>query len=456
MRLEVWVLCACLVYGGQFSISQVHLSYSYTSPAHTSMYLTWNTHLPANYCSVYYTSPHHTHLKYSLNYTHDLSIDNYPNFVYKTHMQDLAFDTEYHYTIHCISGALEDYRIGSFHSHPGYRDNVTLLILGDWATAGIGDKGHSQHTQTVKPNILPFLTQETDYSSLWHLGDLAYNLHSHSGKRGDDFLTSLDPIISHKPFMAVPGNHEIHKEFQHYNARFEYPSLVDHNLYYSLDIGKAHIVMICTDFEATVPGRRLKYPEFQENEHKKQMKWLLNDLEMANNTRSIRPWLLVMGHKPLYCSSNPKSDMMERVCIHESAKMREKYEDIFVKYRVNVYFAGHLHLYERMKPVLFGEKRKKQVESKHVYYTGAAPIYIVNGVAGNLEKKSIIMQAPDQPLSISAHISESLGYGFLHIFNSSHILYEQVAYGSSQYESMTADMWKERRVEDFVWVVNRD
>ena len=155
-----------------------------------------------------------------------------------------------------------------------------------------------------------------------------------------------------------------------------------------------------------------------------------------------------------YTTLLPQSLKFDSTGMHEAKKMRESFEDLFITYGVNVYFSGHLHLYERLDPVVDGLRRADQVRNSHIYTVGTAPIYLVNGVAGNLENEAIIMKRPKRTLPFSAYISEALGYGFLHICNSSHLLYEQIAFGNTQFDEVGTDLWPTRRVEDWVWVVN--
>lgn len=59
--------------------------------------------------------------------------------------------------------------------------------------------------------------------------------------------------------------------------------------------------------------------------------------------RSITPWLIVLLHSPWYTSYN--GHFKENEC------MRETYEWLLVKYGVDIVMSGHVHAYERTKPV---------------------------------------------------------------------------------------------------------
>lgn len=55
--------------------------------------------------------------------------------------------------------------------------------------------------------------------------------------------------------------------------------------------------------------------------------------------------------------------------------MRQLYEQVLVTYSVDIIFNGHVHAYERSKPVF----------NYTVDKTGCAPMHIVIGDAGNIE-----------------------------------------------------------------------
>jgi len=68
-----------------------------------------------------------------------------------------------------------------------------------------------------------------------------------------------------------------------------------------------------------------------------QYKWL--EAEFPKINRSETPWLIVLMHAPWYNSYNYH--------YMEGETMRVMYEPWFVKYKVDLVFAGHVHAYER-------------------------------------------------------------------------------------------------------------
>merc|ERR1711990_1166929 len=116
---------------------------------------------------------------------------------------------------------------------------------------------------------------------------------------GDDFFRQMEPMAAYVPYQAVVGNHESAYNFSNYKARFTMPKNGDgENMYYSYDVGPAHVVSYSTEFYYWI-GYGWKQIAYQ-------YEWLQNDLMEAAKpeNRAKRPWIITIGHKPLYCSSS--------------------------------------------------------------------------------------------------------------------------------------------------------
>jgi hypothetical protein len=71
--------------------------------------------------------------------------------------------------------------------------------------------------------------------------------------------------------------------------------------------------------------------------------WLEQDLAAVD--RSKTPWVVVQGHRPMYTSEAYTSD-------HAVAEgMKTEFEALLLTYKVDIFWAGHYHSYERICPV---------------------------------------------------------------------------------------------------------
>lgn len=134
------------------------------------------------------------------------------------------------------------------------------------------------------------------------------------------YFNSGHSLFSKTPIMPVIGNHE-HNAVYYYQA-FMPPKKGGGDFqkqWYSFDLGPIHYVILDSDVqEGTV------LDEFQ-------IEWLENDLKNTN-----KPYIIVLFHHPFF--SNVKG---------RGQQFREKWHNIFVKYKVSAVFNGHIHHYER-------------------------------------------------------------------------------------------------------------
>jgi len=95
--------------------------------------------------------------------------------------------------------------------------------------------------------------------------------------------------------------------------------------------------------------------------HRKQLAWFEEKLK-ADTSR----WKVAFFHHPPYSSGGKHGS---------SSSLREVVEPLFLKYGVNVVFAGHEHFYERIKP------------QKGVYY-------FISGAGGKVREGDIKEGSP--------------------------------------------------------------
>lgn len=133
-----------------------------------------------------------------------------------------------------------------------------------------------------------------------------------------------------------------------------------------------------------------------------QLAWLKNALIEANQTRADHPWVVVMMHRPLYCSTTAHTDILY-------AKWLQMWlEDLFMQFKVDLVITAHMHNYERTWPTYKGVPYPllpSQTKSK-------APIYLVNGSAGCRE--NLAGFSKDVPEWSAVRILQT-GYGTLSV-----------------------------------------
>mmetsp|Transcript_9651 Transcript_9651/g.17624 ORF Transcript_9651/g.17624 Transcript_9651/m.17624 type:complete len:202 (-) Transcript_9651:49-654(-) len=137
------------------------------------------------------------------------------------------------------------------------------------------------------------------------------------------------------------------------------------SMWYSFNYGIAHFIV--TNTETDVPGsvesdRGPILPSGHFGKEGEYLAWLENDLKKANEDRHLRPWIFVAGHRPIY--SGIAHDYLIAAV-----------EELFHKYKVDLYFSGHEHSYTRTYPVY-----KQQVVKS--YESPNATAFVVVGGAG--------------------------------------------------------------------------
>ncbi|CAI5450098.1 unnamed protein product [Caenorhabditis angaria] len=273
------------------------------------------------------------------------------------------------------------------------------------------------------------LAQIGEIDMVLHVGDFAYNMNEENGETGDEFMRQIEPIAAYVPYMVAVGNHENFNNFTHYVNRFNMPNS-EHNLYYSFNVGPAHFLVFSTEFYF--------YTEYGYHQIETQFKFLKSDLKAANLNRKSVPWIITMGHRPMYCSDFDGDDCTKfESVIRTGLPLTHAYalEKLFYEQGVDVQLYAHEHTYERLWPVY---NRTVYNNTDAPYVNPPAPVHIITGSAGCRENTDIFVVNPPP---WSAKRSTDYGFGRMRIFNETHLRFRQI------------NVAQEGQIDDDFWII---
>ncbi|KAI5314106.1 hypothetical protein L3X38_043282 [Prunus dulcis] len=251
--------------------------------------------------------------------------------------------------------------------------------------------GHGGGTRLQYSALLERIQQETEIRG--QIQDVPYTF----GLIGEYFVSEQGCIVklpvfvkcklfhSNVTWVSFSGNHDIDfapeigepEPFKPYT--YLYP--VPHNasgstspLWYSIKRVSAYIIVLSS------------YSAY--GKYTPQNRWIEEELPKVNRSETSR--LIVLMHSPWYNSYT----------IHymEGETMRVMYESLFVKYKVDVVFAGHVHAYERshrISNVTYNIVNGICIPVKNQ----SAPVYITIGDGGNIEGLATNMTKPQPAYS---------------------------------------------------------
>ncbi|XP_047093607.1 purple acid phosphatase 2-like [Lolium rigidum] len=316
-------------------------------------------------------------------------------YIHHCTIKKLKFDTKYYYAV----GTKETMRKFWFRTPPKSGPDVPYTF------GLIGDLGQSFDSNVT----LAHYESNSKAQAVLFVGDLTYadNYPYNDNVRWDTWGRFVERNLAYQPWIWTAGNHDIDfapelgetKPFKPYSQRYPTPYKASGSTapyWYSIKRASAYIIVLAS------------YSAY--GKHTPQYTWLR--AEFAKVNRSETPWLIVLMHAPLYNS----------YYYHymEGESMRVLYEPWFVKYKVDLVFAGHVHAYERTHRisniaynVMNGLCTPVRDQS--------APVYITIGDGGNQGGLATNMSEP-QP-AYSAFREASFGHAILDIKNRTHAYY---------------------------------
>lgn len=243
----------------------------------------------------------------------------------------------------------------------GILSNSQIIALGDvqdFSIAAVGDWGCNPNTAKTIAEIV-----NSGPSLVIGLGDNSYEL------TGDCWLNMIQPIskIIHTAF----GNHDASPDLV--NQYLKYFKLV--KTFYSFNFKNIHFVTIDTNAPLDI--------------NSEQYKFVKNDLEKASSNKSIG-WIIPFFHIPAYTTPSGERILSlfptEPFAVTSYDLLRNTYQPLFDKYRINIVLQAHAHNYQRSYPILFNQSSPSNPvitnKDSNSYHSPKGEIFLTVGTGG--------------------------------------------------------------------------
>ncbi|XP_050283475.1 probable inactive purple acid phosphatase 27 [Quercus robur] len=300
-----------------------------------------------------------------------------PGFIHSAVMTGLQPSSIYSYKYGSDSVGWSDQF--QFRTPPaGGSNELKFLIYGDMGKAP-HDASIEHYIQPGALSVVRALTDEVDsgnVESIFHIGDISYA----TGflVEWDFFLQLISPVASQVSYMTATGNHE--RDYQEsgsvyitpdsggecgvpYETYFPMPTAAKDKPWYSIEQASVHFTIISTEHDWS--------------ENSDQYEWMKRD--MATVDRSKTPWLIFMGHRPMYTSTDGVFSVDKNFV--------KDVEPLLLDNKVDLAFFGHVHNYERTCAVYQEECKAMPTMDENGISTYdnsnySAPVHAVMGMAG--------------------------------------------------------------------------
>jgi len=277
----------------------------------------------------------------------------------------------------------EDEKVGKFEFEvKDYDDFLNIMAYGDMGL---------ENAQTF--DLVNEAIGLLDADILLHIGDFCYDMYEDKGNKSDQWMDFIMPVAANIPFQTTSGNHEYKFNFTHYESRYKHVSSTANPHFYSFDMGPVHFLFYTTEFY---------YYDVDKSWGKQrlldQVEFVKADLAQANKNRDVRPWIITMGHRPMYCSNgNHEGACLTEDTFHRNGTLdgvKVGLEEIFHTNKVDLCLSGHEHSYERTFPVY--NYKVSDNDFNNTFLEPSNPIHVITGAAGNRENlASFVDPQPD-------------------------------------------------------------
>lgn len=347
---------------------QLFLSFTNSSDWYSSLAVTWVTQVQTpgahvRFAAVGSASGFETSAEVLPTRTY--TVFGWIGAIHYAQMSGLQPSTTYWYQVGSDEyGWSTNYSFTTMSQHVGHKGVQTLKMI---AIADMGWGPNSNNTLTAMLNAV----KTQNISAILFPGDVGYA--DGNTQAWDIFMNKFEPLFATVPVTFSIGNHEAvwanGTPFRTRLAASQPAPSGLHNatesydkIYHRQQIGTANFVVLNSETEFDTANIDVN-----------QIAWAKSVMD-ANPKSSQNPWLVTSFHRPLYCTG----DKLQ--CSIFTDILRLQVEELFNDKKVDLVFAGHMHIYELSWPI-----GKGGVVAQQDYKSPTAPVYIIGGQAGNRE-----------------------------------------------------------------------
>lgn len=300
-KFSSWTLLLALMFQLSFSIreakSQNVLKGPYLlEPGETSLVIRWEMDKKSDYMVEYGVSTKKTKLV-KLNYRGSKNTGN----LYEAKLRDLRPNSVYYYRL--VSPTNKSwYKTRTYAANQG---NLTFVAMGD-----------SRSNPEVFSKVMN-ASAGVNPDFIISTGDLVEN----GGKYeqwNEYFFSVVHGVAESTPIISTLGDHEGDGDDGELFRYFLRDNQTVDKQWFSFDYGSAHFISL----------------DYRHPDSKEMIDWFVKDI-----LSSAKKWNFVYMHRPCYNLGG-----------HASAWGRETWPELFSRYKVDIVFSGHSHLYERFYP----------------------------------------------------------------------------------------------------------
>ncbi|KAG1703611.1 hypothetical protein DVH05_007555 [Phytophthora capsici] len=354
--------------------------------------------------------------------------DQYSLYNYHAVVSGLEPNTEYFYKVGSATEKKFQSSVSSFKTARKSGDESPFVV------AVYGDMGTDANS-VASNKYINTLVNKVDF--IYHLGDISYADNDFLNAKTvfgffyeevwNKFMNSMTNVMRRMAYMVVVGNHEAEchspncllseakkdqlGNYTAFNARFRMPSPESGgvlNMWYSFDYASVHFTTLSSETDYPNAPSNAYFTKRTYGNFGNQLAWLEADLKAAHANRAVVPWIVVGLHRHMYTLRSCDADDVPNDK-YEALKVQKAFEKLFIKYKVDLVYAGHVHWYERHYPVADSKVFLTGVSKDGKTYTNPqAPVHVIAGSAGCSEGLTVYKE-PSSPKWLAVVDNEHFG-----------------------------------------------